>query len=293
MQGYCEVLMQRRLNGFWTVRMRRVETVGELENVLSTMRDSLVALVPTMGALHAGHRALVEQARALAPTVVLSIFVNPLQFGDEKDFARYPRNLAEDELQARDFGVDVLWTPSEEIIYPPGYEIARIDAGELGNQIEGAIRPGHFSGVLTVVARLFDVVHPDVAVFGEKDRQQLELIKRMSKGRPEIVGVPIVREEDGLALSSRNQFLSQGERQSALHIYRAIQTAQNVGREGMSAVTDAVANELSDLDVEYADVVDAKSWAHVTGEFTGEAILLIAAKIGSIHMIDNGKLRIG
>jgi pantoate--beta-alanine ligase len=273
--------------------MRRVESVVELENVLSTLRDSLVALVPTMGALHAGHRALVEQARALAPTVVLSIFVNPLQFGDDKDFARYPRNLAEDELQARDFGVDVLWTPSEEVIYHPGHEIARTDAGDLGNQLEGAIRPGHFSGVLTVVARLFDVVHPDVAVFGEKDRQQLELIKRMSKGRPEIVGVPIVREEDGLALSSRNQFLSQGERQSALRIHKAIQAAQNLGGEGLSAITNAVVNELGDLDVEYADVVDANTWAPVSGDFTGEAFVLIAAKIGSVHLIDNGKLRIG
>jgi pantoate--beta-alanine ligase len=276
--------------------MREVESVIELEKVLASRRDSLIAFVPTMGALHAGHAALVSVAKELASTIVLSIFVNPLQFGDPSDFTRYPRTLAADCDRAKQWGVDVLWTPSEEDIYPHGLEIARVGAGELGNKYEGAIRPGHFAGVLTVVSRLLDVVRPDIAVFGEKDRQQLELIRRMAKDRVEIVGVPIVREADGLALSSRNRFLSPAERAQALGIIRAIRSAQQISdldHGGVAAVTAVVANVLSAVEVEYSHLVDAKSWEPVTNDFSGEAILLIAAKVGSVHLIDNGKLRIG
>jgi pantoate--beta-alanine ligase len=273
--------------------MRQVESVIELEHALAPGRASLVAFVPTMGALHAGHAALVVTAKELAPTVVLSIFVNPLQFGDPSDFTRYPRTLTADSQRASEMGVDVLWTPSEEDVYPHGVEILRVDAGELGDKYEGAIRPGHFAGVLTVVSRLFDVVHPDIAVFGEKDRQQLELVRRMAHGRVEIVGVPIVREDDGLALSSRNRFLSSVDREQALGISRAIRIAQQMGRNGVAAISAAIAKELSALEVEYSHLVDAKTWELVEDDFSGEAIALIAAKVGSVHLIDNGKLRIG
>ena len=275
--------------------MDRVESLAELEGALGTRRDSAIALVPTMGALHAGHEALIEKAKSLASTTVLSIFVNPLQFGDSTDFARYPRTLAADFEVARRLGVDVLWIPSEEDIYPPDMEITLVEPGPLGNEFEGAIRPGHFAGVLTVVSRLFDGVKPQFAIFGEKDRQQLELIRRMaaSEGRLEIVGVPSIREEDGLALSSRNRFLTQLQRESALGMFRAINHAQRVGRDGVAIVAAMVAKELIALDVEYSHLVDAQTWKIVGGDFSGEAILLIAAKVGSVHLIDNGIVRIG
>lgn len=278
--------------------MRQVESVAELESVLSTRRNSAIALIPTMGALHAGHAALIKKAKTLAPTTVLSIFVNPLQFGDLTDFARYPRTLAADREVATRLGVDVLWIPTEEDIFPPGIEVERIEPGALGNEYEGAIRPGHFAGVLTVVSRLFDVVQPDLAIFGEKDRQQLELIRRMAfapgdHDRVEIVGVPTIREADGLALSSRNRFLTQLERERALGINRAIIRASQAGGDGVAAVAAVVAKELIALDVEYSHIVDARTWAVVGSDFSGEAILLIATKVGSVHLIDNGIVRIG
>ena len=275
--------------------MDRVESVAELELALGTRRDSAIALVPTMGALHAGHQALIEKAKSLAATTVLSIFVNPLQFGDSTDFARYPRTLLADSDVAEQFGVDVLWIPSEEDIYPPGTEITLIEPGPLGSEFEGAIRPGHFAGVLTVVSRLFDCVQPQFAIFGEKDRQQLELISRMaaSEGRVEIVGVASIREEDGLVLSSRNRFLAPLERERALGMYRAIKHAQRVGRDGVAAVAEGIAKELTALDVEYSYLLDAQTWEVVGSDFSGEAILLIAAKVGSVHLIDNGIVRIG
>lgn len=275
--------------------MEQVESVAEIENVLDTRRDSLIAFVPTMGALHAGHAALVAKARELAPTTVLSIFVNPIQFGDPSDFARYPRTLETDSGIAKQLGVDVLWTPTVEDIYPQGTDVVRISPGRLGDLYEGAIRPGHFAGVLTVVSRLFDIVRPDFAIFGEKDRQQLELIKRMAieQGRVQVVGVPIVREEDGLALSSRNRFLTSTERVRALAISRAIRRAQQVGIDGLTAVTAAIEEELGALEVEYCHLVEAKTWTPIGDDFSGEAILLIAAKVGSVHLIDNGIVRIG
>lgn len=286
--------MQWRLKEFWAAQMDRVESLVELERALGTRRDSLIALVPTMGALHAGHEALIEKAKSLAQTTVLSIFVNPLQFGDSTDFARYPRTLAADMDAARRLGVDVIWIPTEEDMYPPGLKITLIDPGPLGNEFEGAIRPGHFAGVLTVVSRLFDGVKPQFAIFGEKDRQQLELIKRMAKkGRVEIVGVPSIREEEGLALSSRNRFLTDLDRERALGMYRAIKHAQQVGGDGVATVSAVVAKELIALDVEYSHLVDAQTWEVVSSDFSGEAILVIAAKVGSVHLIDNGLVRIG
>lgn len=287
--------MQWRLKESWVAQMDRVESLVELERVLGTRRDSLIALVPTMGALHAGHEALIGKAKSLAQTTVLSIFVNPLQFGDSTDFARYPRTLAADIDAARRLGVDVIWIPTEEDMYPPGMKITLIDPGRLGDEFEGAIRPGHFAGVLTVVSRLFEGVRPQFAIFGEKDRQQLELIKRMVKpeGRIEIVSVPSIREEDGLALSSRNRFLTGLERERALGMYRAINHAQQVGGDGVATVAAVVAKELIALDVEYSHLVDAQTWEVVSNDFSGEAILVIAAKVGSVHLIDNGLVRIG
>ncbi|HUW77728.1 MAG TPA: pantoate--beta-alanine ligase [Candidatus Nanopelagicaceae bacterium] len=272
--------------------MQQVESIAELEVALSDKRNSLIALVPTMGALHAGHAALVAKAKELAPTVVLSIFVNPLQFGESSDFARYPRTLQADANSAESYGADILWTPREEDVYPQGLAVVKVDGGELSDEYEGAIRPGHFSGVLTVVGRLFAAVRPDVAVFGEKDRQQLELVRRMNSGL-KIVGVPTVRESDGLALSSRNRFLVGEQRNQALAISRSIANAQlNTGLD-VVGIKAGVARDLKDLQVEYAHLIDAKTWRPVPDDFSGEALLLIAAKVGSVHLIDNGELRIG
>jgi len=275
--------------------MEQAESVDEIESALRFHRNSPIALVPTMGALHAGHAALVEKARTLAPTVVMSIFVNPLQFGDPTDFQRYPRTMESDREMARQLDVDLLWTPSQLDIYPPDVQIPLIDPGDLGNQYEGAIRPGHFAGVLTVVSRLFDVVRPDVAIFGEKDRQQLELIRRMAtkQERVEIIGVPTVREADGLALSSRNRFLTPQDRELALGVHSAISRAQEEGAHGVPTAMKVATEELRSLKVEYVELVDAKTWQPVKEDFIGEAILLIAAKVGSVHLIDNAMVRIG
>ncbi len=276
--------------------MHRVESIRQLEDVLAPLRRGRVAFVPTMGALHAGHAALVRRAKELAATTVVSIFVNPLQFGDPQDLARYPRPLAEDAKFAEQLGVDVLWTPTSDDIYPPGLDVVLIDPGKLGNEYEGAVRPGHFAGVLTVVSRLFDAVKPDFAIFGEKDRQQFELVRRMALGRVassavDVIGVPIVREADGLALSSRNRFLSPSDHESALGISRAIAAAQRVGDFGVAAIESEVADQLKGLAVEYSALLD-EGWERVGHDFTGNALLLIAAKVGSVHLIDNGVVRV-
>jgi len=249
-----------------------------------------------MGALHEGHAALIRRAKELAPTTVVSIFVNPLQFGDPQDLARYPRTLTEDAKLAEQLGVDVLWIPTHDDIYPPGLDVTLIDPSKLGAEYEGAVRPGHFAGVLTVVSRLFDVVKPNFAVFGEKDRQQLELVRRMAlrreaSGAVEVIGVPTVREADGLALSSRNRFLSPSDRERALGISRAIAAAQRVGDSGVAAVESEVAGQLKDLAVEYSVLLD-EGWERVDRDFAGNALLLIAAKVGSVHLIDNGIVRV-
>ena len=177
-----------------------------------------IGLVPTMGYLHEGHLALVDEARRRTDAVVLSIFVNPLQFGPREDLARYPRDLPRDRSLALSRGVDALFVPSVEMMYPSGFEV-RVTPGETAERWEGAARPGHFTGVLTVVSKLFHLVQPDLACFGQKDIQQLTLIRRMVRDLDwpmEVVGVPTVREPDGLALSSRNAYLNADERRQAL-----------------------------------------------------------------------------
>lgn len=276
--------------------MRSVESPRQLEDAIGPLRHGGIAFVPTMGALHEGHAALIRRAKELAPTTVVSIFVNPLQFGDPQDLARYPRTLTEDAKLAEQLGVDVLWIPTHDDIYPPGLDVTLIDPSKLGAEYEGAVRPGHFAGVLTVVSRLFDVVKPNFAVFGEKDRQQLELVRRMAlrreaSGAVEVIGVPTVREADGLALSSRNRFLSPSDRERALGISRAIAAAQRVGDSGVAAVESEVAGQLKDLAVEYSVLLD-EGWERVDRDFAGNALLLIAAKVGSVHLIDNGIVRV-
>jgi pantoate--beta-alanine ligase len=252
---------------------------------------SFLGLVPTMGALHAGHVALLEAARRECATVIATVFVNPLQFGPSEDLDRYPRTLEADLEKCRAAGVDLVWAPSVEDVYRRGAGLVTVHPGPLGDELEGAVRPGHFSGVLTVVAKFLNIVRPDVAYFGEKDYQQLTLIRQLAADldlSAEIVGVPTVREPDGLALSSRNVYLSAAERQHALALSRALFAGQAQAAEGASAVRAAATGVLArepGVDVDYLELRSADLGEIVMGG--GPARLLVAARVGSTRLIDN------
>lgn len=233
--------------------------------------------VPTMGALHAGHAALISAARKRSNQVIVSVFVNPLQFNDPEDLKKYPRTPERDREIAMAAGATEVWFPEYEEIYPNNPEL--IEAGLVGDLFEGASRPGHFSGMLTVVKRLFDLVQPDFAVFGEKDFQQLFLIKEMVakyKLPIEILAHPIVREADGLAMSSRNVRLTPEERQKALIIYKAL----NAGRENLRAVLDSEPAWKTD----YATVINPENFKE---EIFAKQRAIVAGWIGGVRLIDN------
>ncbi|MFP5019421.1 pantoate--beta-alanine ligase [Pseudonocardia phyllosphaerae] len=250
-----------------------------------------IVLIPTMGALHEGHRELIRHAKRLPGTVVpvVSIFVNPLQFGAGEDLERYPRRLEADLQVCREEGVELVFTPQVEHMYPAGSE-TRVAAGALGDDLEGAVRKGHFDGVLTVVAKLFHIVGPDVAMFGQKDYQQLVLVKRMVRDLNfglDVVGVPTVREDGGLALSSRNAYLDDAQREKALAIARALLAGAAVSARGEEAVLAAARAELDaepGVDVDYLELRDAELGP---APDSGDARLLVAARVGSTRLIDN------
>ncbi len=247
------------------------------------------AVVMTMGALHEGHAALIRAARKESDHLTVTIFVNPLQFGPNEDLARYPRTPEEDRALALAEGADEIFAPTVDQMYPGGEPQVTVHPGPLGAELEGAIRPGHFAGVLTVVLKLLHLTKPDVAYFGEKDYQQLTLIRTMVRDLSldvEIVGVPTVREPDGLALSSRNRYLSPSDRQQALALSRAL-------REGAAfhepqAVLSAARRELGDLNVDYLELRDPD----LGPPKTGPARLLVAARVGSTRLIDNTPLEL-
>ena len=248
-----------------------------------------LALVPTMGALHEGHLSLIRIAKANADVVAVSIFVNPLQFGPGEDFARYPRTFEADLAACRTEGVNLVFAPSAEEMYAPDRQVS-VSAGRMGTIVEGEFRPGHFDGVLTVVLKLFNLVRPDVAVFGQKDAQQLALIRRMVADLDvpvRVIGAPIVREPDGLAMSSRNRYLSPDEREIALTISRALRegAAQRTPRE-MVAATRRVLDS-APLKVDYVVLADPATFEEVAEGFTGEAVLAVAAHVGTTRLIDN------
>jgi len=253
-----------------------------------------VAFVPTMGFLHEGHAALVTEARRRGDFVVMSVFVNPLQFGPSEDFAQYPRDAARDQRVAAESGVDVLWTPEAGEIYPTGPSIM-VDPGPVGTILEGAIRPGHFAGVLTVVLKLFAIVQPEVAVFGRKDAQQAFLVRRMTEEFNLPVGivvVPTVREHDGLALSSRNVYLDPAMREAAAALPRALEAGVAAFRAGerkagsvVAASYRALAN-VAALTVEYINVLDPAEF-QPNHAATPRSYLVLAARAGSRRLIDN------
>jgi pantoate--beta-alanine ligase len=264
-------------------------------SAIDGMGEKKIAFVPTMGALHQGHISLVKEAKSLADEVVMSIFVNPTQFESVEDLAKYPRTLNADIQLAESAGVDFLWTPDVSEIYPDKYKL--IDAGELGRIYEGHSRAGHFDGVLTVVNRLFEIVKPDYAIFGEKDFQQLFLIKEFSKrAHPgiEIISGKTIREDSGLALSSRNVRLSPEEKNSALVISRALE----IGRKEQSyaEIKSSVLAELAteiDFRLDYFAIVNPKSLLEVDQSHIGPVQLLLAGWVGSVRLIDNFAAVIG
>ncbi len=269
--------------------MKLVHSRAEFGAARSTLTGP-VGLVPTMGALHAGHAALLRAARADCASVVATIFVNPLQFGPAEDLARYPRSLEADIALCDEAGVDLLWAPSAADVYPHGDPMVTVDPGPLGAELEGEVRPTHFAGVLTVVAKFLNLVRPDRAYFGEKDFQQLTLIRRMAidlELTAAIVGVPTVREPDGLALSSRNLYLSQSQRTAALVLSRALAAGREAASDGPAAVVRTASSVLADepgISVDYLRLrgVDLdEPPAH------GAARLLVAARVGSTRLIDN------
>jgi pantoate--beta-alanine ligase len=274
----------------------RVSSIADARAALARVRgDGIrIGFVPTMGALHRGHLSLVERARQNADCVVMSIFVNPLQFGPGEDFKRYPRPLEEDSRLASDAGVNILFTPSSDEMYPEG-RATIVSAGTVGTVWEGQVRPGHFDGVLTVVAKLFNIVQPDVAVFGRKDLQQASLIQAMVRDLDfplTIVVAPTIRESDGLAVSSRNAYLSKGEREDALVLIRSLRAVsaafaggehdgarlEEIGREHFNAVTAAK--------LDYFAVVNRMTLAPELTAQPGTAVI-VAARLGATRLIDN------
>ncbi|CAN5527027.1 pantoate--beta-alanine ligase [soil metagenome] len=281
-----------------------VSTRAELADLLASRRTAgqRVALVPTMGALHEGHAGLMRLARERVGDgpVVVSVFVNPLQFAPGEDLDRYPRTLDDDLVVCGREGVDVVFAPSVDEVYPGGEPAVTVEPGPLATVLEGLTRPGHFRGVLTVVAKLFGLVRPDVAVFGEKDYQQLVLIRRMAADLclgVEVVGAETAREPDGLALSSRNRFLDSEERFEAAGLSATLRAAQAAAAEGVDAALDAARTELRSslgVDLDYVEITAPDLTPLPPDPVPGtEARILIAARVGSTRLIDNLPLTIG
>lgn len=276
--------------------LQRVSGIAELRNAIEGARRNAarIGFVPTMGALHQGHLSLVDRARAESDLIVMSIFVNPLQFGPSEDFTRYPRPIEDDERLASQSGVDILFTPGADDMYAEG-RLVTVTAGEHGKEWEGAARPGHFDGVLTVVAKLFNIVQPDVSVFGRKDLQQAALVKSMVRDLDfptTIVVAPTVREADGLALSSRNRYLSDTDRRNALSLVRSLRAAVASFDSGerdarkLEAAGHDVIDAVTEIRLDYLAVVNPKTMKQDTRAQRGSAVI-IAARVGSTRLIDN------
>lgn len=254
-----------------------------------------IAFVPTMGYLHQGHASLLDEGRRRGDVLVLSIFVNPTQFGPKEDLSRYPRDLDGDLAKAERAGVDVAYVPDAAAMYPPGYQTF-VEVEELQKGLCGASRPGHFRGVATVVLKLFHAVQPHVALFGRKDYQQLQVLSRMVRDLDlgvDVLGLPIVREPDGLAMSSRNAYLSPDERIRALALSRALQAARVSFEEGerdagrLVERARAILYQTSGVQLDYLELRDAESLAELQGRVTGRAVMAVAAFVGTTRLIDN------
>ena len=277
--------------------MQVITDIQEIRELCQQWRDKgeSIAFVPTMGCLHEGHLSLVEKAQSLAEHVVVSIFVNPLQFDDPDDLAKYPHTLEEDIHKLEQFEVELVFTPDADAFYPEGeHAVKQIDLGQITAILEGAHRPGHFAGVATVVKRLFDLIQPDTAIFGEKDFQQLMLIQKLVKEFSldiQIIGMPTFREEDGLAMSSRNIRLSEEQREKASEIYKQlvqIKDEINAGANNFAVLEQLAIENLAKagFEPEYV-VIRETSTLLPPKDHSDEKVILAAAKLGDIRLIDN------
>ena len=262
-------------------------------------RHGEVGVVMTMGALHDGHRELIKVARKRCEIIVVTVFLNPLQFAPSEDLSRYPKTLERDVDLCTEEDVDLVFAPGVEDVYPASQPQVRVSAGPLGDVLEGASRPGHFDGVLTVVAKLMHLTSPDVAYFGQKDAQQLLLISRMAEDLnfpTEVVAVPTVRDADGLALSSRNMYLTTEDRRVALALSRALTAGVAAGPHGPEAVrreARAILDTEPGLGLDYLALVDPATLAELAPDFAGPALLAVAARVGSTRLIDNVPMTVG
>lgn len=281
--------------------MEHLQTIAQVRERIHTEKRNgkKIGLVPTMGSLHEGHLSLIRQAKERGNYVVLSIFVNPLQFGPNEDYARYPRDLKRDEQLAAEAGVDLLFAPSVKEMYPEESKTL-VAVDELSNTLCGLSRPGHFRGVATVVSKLFHIVQPDEAFFGQKDIQQVRIIEQMVADLNfpvSIIRCPIIREEDGLALSSRNLYLSPQERKEAPILHKALKLAEEAFRNGVREgkelirITKEKIEEAPSANIEYIKLVDLKGLKDLD-TITVPAILAVAVRFGSTRLIDNTLLGI-
>nr|WP_320133108.1 pantoate--beta-alanine ligase [uncultured Holophaga sp.] len=275
--------------------MRIIRTIPELRTALKAVREKgkTIGFVPTMGYLHEGHASLIKQCVARCDCPVVSIFVNPTQFGPSEDFAQYPRDPERDQNLCLRNGVKILFMPEPSEVYPTGFSTF-VDPGSMGSILCGEFRPGHFRGVATVVTKLFNMVQPDLAFFGQKDFQQVAIIQRLVKDLNlpvNIIAAPTIRESDGLAMSSRNTYLSPEERERALAISRGLLKAEQSFKEGARRVEPLVGlvrNELKGLDeIHYCELVDAITLEPVSYEISRSAVIAVAAMVGKTRLIDN------
>ncbi|MBR0751129.1 pantoate--beta-alanine ligase [Bradyrhizobium jicamae] len=275
--------------------MKTITSVAALRQVVSLARTAgkRVGLVPTMGYLHDGHMALVEASRKQCDVTVVSIFVNPTQFGANEDLNTYPRDFPSDERLCRDAGVAIVFAPDNKEVYPEGFDTC-VESGELAKPLCGGFRPGHFRGVATVVCKLFNMVQPDAAFFGQKDFQQCAVVRRMTRDLNlpvEVVTLPTVREPDGLAMSSRNRYLSEQDRRRAVTISRALFAAQDEFRSGTRDVQKLIAVaelHLQTVDrLQYLELVDSETLKPAESPLRRSSALCVAAYIGSTRLIDN------
>ncbi len=276
--------------------MRVISTIKEMCSISDGVRRAgqTIVLVPTMGYFHEGHLILMREGRRKGEVLVVSLFVNPAQFGEGEDYDVYPRDMSRDKGMAEEIGVDILFVPTAEEMYPEGYQTF-VEVERITRSMEGEFRPTHFRGVTTVVVKLFNIVTPHIAIFGEKDFQQLVVIQRMVEDLNmgiEIIGMPILRERDGLAMSSRNRYLTSDQRKAALSLNRSLQKAAELfrsGERGTGRIIDAV-KEVIDreqgISIDYAEIRDAKTLEGI--EFIeGQAVIALAAKVGKVRLIDN------
>jgi len=281
--------------------MKIVDNISRMSTLSKMLKKEgkVIGFAPTMGYLHDGHLSLVRTAKKHTDVVVMSIFVNPLQFGPGEDFEKYPRDFKHDEEVAASAGADILFYPSGKDIYPGGYS-TYVNVERLTDGLCGASRPGHFRGVTTIVAKLFGIVRPDVAYFGQKDAQQAIVIKKMVEDLNmgvEIKMVPIVREKDGLAMSSRNVYLSGSERQDAVVLYQALKKAESIVEQGerdpkkIMKTMEAMIKEKSSAKIDYISMVDTKLLQEIN-KVSGEVLIALAVFIGKTRLIDNVILKV-